>query len=249
MLKIKDLHVEVAGKPILKGISLEIKKGETHVLMGENGSGKSTLSLVLMGHPRYKITEGEILFGGKNILDLEVDERAKLGMFLLMQNPPEIEGIRFARFLMESHKNFDTEIGKINVLEFNNKIKESAKEQGFDSELLNRSVNLGLSGGEKKKAEMFQFQLLNEKMKLGILDEFDSGLDVDALKKNSEVINNFNKDKDKSLLLITHYSRILDFIETDFVHVMIDGKIVLTGGKEVADQIERQGYLVVKEKK
>lgn len=240
ILTVNNLHVEVDGREILKGVNLKINPGEIHAIMGENGSGKSSLALSIAGHPRYKITQGEILFNGKNLREMSVDERSKSGLFLSMQNPQEIEGLRFARFLSEIRK---TSSKDFNIIDFQNEIKKKIFEFGLEEQVLNRSVNLGLSGGEKKKSEMLQLSLLNPK--LAIFDEIDSGLDIDTMKKISNDINKF-KDNEKSLLLITHYKRLLEYVNPDFVHVMIDGKIVKSGAKELADEIEKGGYHLLK---
>jgi Fe-S cluster assembly ATP-binding protein len=240
MLTIKDLHAEADGKKILKGVNFTMHQGETHVIMGENGSGKSTLSLVLAGHPRYKITQGEILFNGERLNELSADQRAKLGLFLSMQHPPEIEGVRFSRFLQEARKSLIPSVNS-NVFEMQEDLKSHLHAFGFQQDVLQRSVNLGFSGGEKKKSELVQLSFLEPN--LAILDEFDSGLDIDALRNVSGYLSGLKKEHpEKSLLLITHYSKIFDFIYPDYVHVMIDGKIAASGGREIAEKIEREGY-------
>ncbi|MEK6882470.1 MAG: Fe-S cluster assembly ATPase SufC [Nanoarchaeota archaeon] len=236
MLEIKNLHVEVDGREVLKGINLHIGHGEKHAIMGENGSGKSTLGLAIAGHPRYKITEGDILFQGKSILNLDVSERARLGMFMTMQNPVEIEGLRYGKFLTESRKALSSEF---NIINFQKEMKDRIFDFALEEHVLNRSVNLGLSGGEKKKSEMLQLSLLQPKF--AIFDEIDSGLDIDALKNISLKINEF-MDKNKGCLLITHYQRVLEHVKPDFVHVLLDGKIVKTGNYELAEEIEKFGY-------
>jgi Fe-S cluster assembly ATP-binding protein len=243
ILEIKDLYVEIEGKEILKGVNLEIGKRECAVLIGKNGCGKSTLALVVMGHPRYKITKGNIIFNGKSILNMSADERARLGLFLLMQSPPEIEGVKLNRFLQESWKSMH--LGEeFNVINTNKILKEKIQKFGFDSEVLGRSVNLGFSGGEKKKSELFQLSLHDTN--LAILDEFDSGLDVDSLKKSCEFLNLWMKEDERSLFLITHYSRVLEYVNADKVYVMINGKIAASGGKELIEKIENEGYDSVK---
>ncbi len=240
MIDIQNLHVEVDGKEILKGVNLSIRSGETHAIMGENGSGKTSLGLAISGHPRYKVTSGDILFDGRSILGLNVSDRARLGMFLSMQNPPEIEGLRTGKFLSESRKSLSKDF---NIISFQKEMRERVFEFGLEENVLNRSLNLGLSGGEKKKSEMLQLALL--KPKFAIFDEIDSGLDIDSLKNVSFKINNFMSG-DKSCLLITHYKRILEHVKPDFIHVLLDGKIVQSGGYELAEQIEAQGYSLLK---
>ena len=241
ILEIKNLHVQVADKEIVKGLSLTVKQGETHALMGPNGSGKSTLSYAVMGHPRYKVTKGEILLDGKNINALKADERAKLGLFLGMQYPAEVPGVGFANFLRTAnnaiHKNNGEQ--KPDVKAFRKTMEEKMKLLKMNPEFTKRYLNEGFSGGEKKRAEILQMTLLTPKFAL--LDEPDSGLDVDALKSVAAGIN-AARGPQLGLLLITHYQRILDFIKPDFVHVMHDGKIVKSGTFELAKEIEAKGY-------
>ncbi len=235
-LTINDLHVSVDGKKILNGLSLTIKTGEIHALMGPNGSGKSTLSLVLMGHPKYKIESGEILLDGQNINDLSPDKRAKLGLFLAMQNPTEVSGVQYTTFLREAYSALKE---KVSVMEFKEMLQEHIKDSNFSQEFIDRNVNENFSGGEKKRAEILQMKILQPK--LAILDEPDSGLDVDTLKNVADQIKQV-ANENLGILLITHYQRILNYIRPNFVHVMVDGKIVKSSGEELAKEIEANGY-------
>lgn len=237
MLEIKNLHVSTDGKEILKGLTLKINKGEIHAVMGPNGSGKSSLSLALMGHPRYKITSGKIMLDGKNINLLTPDKRAKLGLFLAMQYPVAVPGVSVFNLLRSANKNL--EIEKISALEFQNKVKKQMKSLKMDEKFLTRSINDGFSGGEKKKAEILQLAIL--KPKYAILDETDSGLDVDALKTVSKGISDAS-GPNIGILLITHYQRILKYVKPDFVHILVDGKIVKSGNASLALEIEELGY-------
>lgn len=237
MLEIKNLHVSTDNKEILKGLDLKINKGEIHAIMGPNGSGKSSLSLALMGHPRYQVNQGSIKVDGKEITSLTPDKRAKLGLFLAMQYPVAVPGVSVFNLLRSANKNLEVE--KIPALEFQNKVKSKMKELKMDENFLSRSINDGFSGGEKKKAEILQLAIL--KPKYAILDETDSGLDVDALKTVSAGINSV-VGKDIGILLITHYQRILKYIKPDFVHILVDGKIVRSGDFKLAEQIEEKGY-------
>ncbi len=239
-LKIKNLHVSVDGEKILKGVDLEIEKGLVNAIMGPNGSGKSTLAYALMGHPKYEITEGEVIFKGKNVLDMEPDERAKLGLFLAFQYPHEVSGVSVSNFLRTA---LNAKTGKkISVLDFRDLLKEKMELLEMDDSFANRYLNEGFSGGEKKKTEILQMITLNPE--IAILDETDSGLDVDALKIVSKGINSI---KDKSgVLLITHYKRILDYVNPDKVHILIDGKVAKSGGPELAEKVEEEGYEWIK---
>jgi Fe-S cluster assembly ATP-binding protein len=245
MISIKNLHASVNGKKILNGINLEIKAGEIHAIMGPNGSGKSTLSSVLAGHPDYEVTEGEIIFNGKNLLELEAENRAREGLFLAFQYPVEIPGVSNINFLKTSIN----EIREYNGLEqmaakdFLAMVKEKQKLVELDGKLTNRSVNEGFSGGEKKRNEIFQLAMLEPK--LAILDETDSGLDIDALKIVANGVNKL-KNKNNAFIVITHYQRLLDYIIPDFVHVLYNGKIVKSGTKEMALELEAKGYDEVK---
>ncbi|MFW0760368.1 Fe-S cluster assembly ATPase SufC [Staphylococcus cohnii] len=243
-LEIKDLHVSIEDKEILKGVNLTINTGEVHAVMGPNGTGKSTLSSAIMGHPSYEVTQGEVLLDGVNILELDVDDRAKAGLFLAMQYPSEITGVTNADF-MRSAINAKREEGEeINLMQF---IKKLDKEMDFldiDQDMAQRYLNEGFSGGEKKRNEILQLMMLEPKF--AILDEIDSGLDIDALKVVSKGINQMRGETFGSLI-ITHYQRLLNYITPDHVHVMYDGKIVTSGGPELAKRLEEEGYEWVKE--
>ena len=239
MLEIKKLNVVVDEKKILEDFDINIKDGEIHAIMGPNGTGKSTLSKVIMGNKNYKIESGKILFNGKDISKLEVDERARLGIFLSMQNPISIEGVQDSEFIKTAmNANRET---PISLYEFIKKVGEEAKKLEFKEEMLHRAVNVGASGGERKKNEVLQIKMLEPKFI--ILDELDSGLDVDSLKICCENINEYlSTHKDTSVLIITHYPRILEYIKPKYVHMMVDGKIVKTGDMSLALDIERNGY-------
>ena len=243
-LEIKDLHVSIEDKEILKGVNLTINTGEVHAVMGPNGTGKSTLSSAIMGHPSYEVTQGEVLLDGVNILELDVDDRAKAGLFLAMQYPSEITGVTNADF-MRSAINAKREEGEeINLMQF---IKKLDKEMDFldiDQDMAQRYLNEGFSGGEKKRNEILQLMMLEPKF--AILDEIDSGLDIDALKVVSKGINQMRGETFGSLI-ITHYQRLLNYITPDHVHVMYGGKIVTSGGPELAKRLEEEGYEWVKE--
>ncbi|OFV10062.1 Fe-S cluster assembly ATPase SufC [Staphylococcus sp. HMSC13A10] len=243
-LEIKDLHVSIEDKEILKGVNLTINTGEIHAIMGPNGTGKSTLSSAIMGHPSYEVTKGEVLLDGVNILELEVDERAKAGLFLAMQYPSEMTGVTNADF-MRSAINAKREEGQeINLMQF---IKKLDKEMDFldiDQDMAQRYLNEGFSGGEKKRNEILQLMMLEPKF--AILDEIDSGLDIDALKVVSKGINQM-RGEDFGALMITHYQRLLNYITPDKVHVMYGGKVVKSGGPELAKRLEEEGYEWVKE--
>jgi Fe-S cluster assembly ATP-binding protein len=241
VLKIKNLHAEVEGVEILKGINLEINAGEVHAIMGPNGSGKSTLSKVIAGHPAYEVTKGEILFEGTNIEELEPDERARLGIFLAFQYPVEIPGVSNSMLMRQAYNAKLRESGQeeLDPLEFDDYIRTKLDIVEMDQKLLDRSVNDGFSGGEKKRNEILQLAVLDPK--LALLDETDSGLDIDALRVVSEGINKI-KTPEKAVMLVTHYQRILDYITPDFVHVLKGGRIVKSGGKELALQLEADGY-------
>ncbi len=241
MLIIKNLHASVEGVEILRGIDLNIKAGEVHAVMGPNGSGKSTLSKVIAGHPAYEVTQGDILFNGQSILEMEPDERARLGVFLAFQYPVEIPGVTNAMMLRQAYNGIRRENGEeeLDPLEFDDYLTEKCKLVEMDSALVDRNVNEGFSGGEKKRNEILQMAVLNPK--LAMLDETDSGLDIDALKVVSHGINKI-RGIDKAILLVTHYQRILNYITPDFVHVLVKGRIVKSGGKELALQLEDEGY-------
>ncbi|OVE78428.1 Fe-S cluster assembly ATPase SufC [bacterium F11] len=237
LISIEDLHVTVDGKPILKGVNLAINRGEVHAIMGPNGSGKSTLSNVLMGHPKYVVTKGKILFKGEDMKDFNVDERAKKGLFLAFQYPLAIPGVPVSKFLRTS---LQAVRGKeIPILEFRKKLKEKSDHLGIKDSFMGRYINEGFSGGEKKRHEILQLALLEPD--LAILDETDSGLDIDALKVVAQGIES-TRSSEKGILLITHYQRILNYIHPDFIHVLADGRIVKSGGKELALELEAKGY-------
>jgi len=241
MLEIKNLHAEVDGKGILKGISLSIAPGEIHAIMGPNGSGKSTLSYVLSGRDGYEVTEGEVLFNGENLLDMEPEERAAAGVFLAFQYPVEIPGVPNSTFLKEAVNALRKTRGEsgLDAMQFMKLLRAKTKELGMKEEMLKRSVNTGFSGGEKKRNEMLQMAMLEPS--LAILDETDSGLDIDALKAVADGVNAM-RSPERSMLVITHYQRLLDYIVPDQVHVLAQGKIVRSGGKELAAELEAKGY-------
>lgn len=242
LLEIKNLHANINNNKILKGVNLSIFQGEIHAIMGTNGSGKSTLSKVIAGHPSYDVIEGEILFKGKNICDLDPDLRSHLGIFLAFQYPVEIAGVDNQEFLeaIYNAKQVSMNLPKANPLFFYELLREKLKMVNLDESFISRNVNEGFSGGEKKRNEILQFALLDSI--LGILDETDSGLDIDALKSISETINVLMKNKTKSIILITHYKRLLEYIKPDFIHVMQDGQIVKTGDSTLANLLEEKGY-------
>jgi Fe-S cluster assembly ATP-binding protein len=247
MISIKNLHATVDGKEILKGINLEIKAGEVHAIMGPNGSGKSTLSSVLAGKDEYEVTEGEVLFNGKDLLDMEAEDRAREGLFLAFQYPVEIPGVSNINFLKTAVNEILEYKGMepMEAKDFLAMVKEKQKLVELDGKLANRSVNEGFSGGEKKRNEIFQMAMLNPS--LAILDETDSGLDIDALKIVANGVNTL-KSKNNAFVVITHYQRLLDYIVPDFVHILYKGKIVKSGGKELALELEAKGYDEVKSK-
>ena len=238
ILEIRDLYADAEQRNVLKGVNLKIGEGELHVLMGPNGSGKTTLAKSIMGHPQVKITKGEITVDGKAINDLPVNERAKLGLFLQFQNPVEIEGLGIVNFLNSARGALNKE--KISYKEFMGEIKKNGESLKLREDLIGRSLNYGFSGGEKKKMEILQMAML--KPKLAILDEPDSGLDIDAVRVVAQNINEIRKKTNTSILLITHYSRILNYMEPQFIHIMADGKVVKEGGKELIVQVEKEGY-------
>ncbi|GAB3664781.1 Fe-S cluster assembly ATPase SufC [Actinocorallia lasiicapitis] len=237
-LEIRDLHVTVADKEILKGVNLTVRAGETHAIMGPNGSGKSTLAYAIAGHPKYTVTSGTVTLDGEDVLAMSVDERARAGLFLAMQYPVEVPGVSVANFLRTAVTAVKGEAPKLRV--FSKDLKESMAQLQMDPAFAQRNVNEGFSGGEKKRHEILQLELL--KPKIAVLDETDSGLDVDALKVVSEGVNRFSADGETGVLLITHYTRILRYVKPDFVHVFADGKIVEEGGPELADLLEAEGY-------
>ena len=243
-LEIKDLHVSIEDKEILKGVNLTVNTGEIHAIMGPNGTGKSTLSSAIMGHPSYEVTQGEVLLDGVNILELDVDERAKAGLFLAMQYPSEITGVTNADF-MRSAINAKREEGQeINLMQFIKKLDKQMDFLDIDKDMAQRYLNEGFSGGEKKRNEILQLMMLEPKF--AILDEIDSGLDIDALKVVSKGINQM-RGEEFGALMITHYQRLLNYITPDKVHVMYGGKVVKSGGPELAKRLEEEGYEWVKE--
>jgi Fe-S cluster assembly ATP-binding protein len=246
LLKITNLHAEIAeeGTEILKGVDLEIRAGEIHAIMGPNGSGKSTLSKVISGHPAYEVTDGDILFDGESVLDMEADERARAGIFLAFQYPVEIPGVSIANFMR-------TALGakrgeEVDVFDFQDELETSMGMLEMDTAFALRNVNEGFSGGEKKRNEILQLAMLEPK--LAVMDETDSGLDIDALKVVSESVNKIMAQRpETTLLLITHYQRMLNYIKPDYVHVMVDGRIIRSGGPELALELEEKGYDWVRE--
>ena len=241
MLEIRNLHVVIDGKEILRGLDLSVKAGEIHAIMGPNGSGKSTLAKALAGHPSYEITEGEVIYEGRNLLEIEPDERARLGVFMAFQYPIEIPGVSNANFLRMAYNEKAKSEGRdeLDPLEFDDLIREKLKVVEMDASFINRSVNEGFSGGEKKRNEILQMAVLEPK--LAVLDETDSGLDIDALRIVAGGVNKL-ANKDNAIILVTHYQRLLNYIEPHFVHVLYRGQIVKSGGKELAVELEKKGY-------
>jgi Fe-S cluster assembly ATP-binding protein len=238
MISIRDLHVSVEDKKILKGVSLELKPGEVHAVMGPNGSGKSTLAYTLAGHPRYTVEKGEVFVGDTSILEMSPDERAKLGVFLAFQYPVEIPGLSVQNFLRTAH---EAKFGKLkSILDFRKGLKKIAEELHVKPELLERGLNEGFSGGEKKRLEILQMAVM--KPVLAVLDETDSGLDIDAIKQVAEGVRVVMKKQKMAVLVITHYQRILKYLKPDAVHIMSKGTIVKSGGRALAQELERNGY-------
>ena len=241
-LEIRDLHVTVdteqGTKEILRGVDLTIRSGETHAIMGPNGSGKSTLAYSIAGHPKYTVTQGTITLDGEDVLAMKVDERARAGLFLAMQYPVEVPGVTVSNFLRTAKTAIDGEAPKLRT--WVKVVKTAMADLRMDSTFAERNVNEGFSGGEKKRHEILQMELLRPRF--AILDETDSGLDVDALKVVSEGVNRIKADAEVGVMLITHYTRILRYIEPDFVHVFVDGRIAEQGGPELADRLEDEGY-------
>lgn len=243
LLSIENLHARVAetGPKILRGLSLTVNAGEVHAIMGPNGSGKSTLSKIIAGHPAYEVTEGTVHFEGRDLLELEADERAREGVFLAFQYPIEVPGVSNASFLRESYNAISRHQGKeeLDPLEFDDYVREQMKKVDMDPRFLDRSVNVGFSGGEKKRNEILQMAVLNPK--LALLDETDSGLDIDALRTVAAGINAL-QNAGNAVVMITHYQRLLNYVHPDFVHVMVNGRIVKSGGPELALELEERGY-------
>lgn len=242
LLSIKDLKVSIEDKSVLNGIDLEIMPGKMHAIMGPNGSGKSSLAYTVMGHPRYAITGGEIVFDGQSVNEMTPDKRAKLGIFLAMQHPVEIEGISLKDFLRQAYNAlYDGTPKQLRLKEFAKLLIDKLHLLNMDTSFAERPINVGFSGGEKKRAEMLQLAVLQPK--LVILDEIDSGLDIDALKTVCAALNTIREDNpEMSILLITHYKRILEYLHADVIHVLQAGKIVRSGGPELADELEKEGY-------
>ena len=241
-LEIRDLHVAVEApdgvREILRGLDLTVKAGETHAIMGPNGSGKSTLAYSIAGHPKYTITGGTVTLDGQDVLSMTVDERARAGLFLAMQYPVEVPGVSVSNFLRTAATAVRGEAPKVRT--WVNEVKGAMQQLQIDAAFADRNLNEGFSGGEKKRHEILQLELLNPKV--AVLDETDSGLDVDALRVVSEGVNRFRAQGDRGVLLITHYTRILRYVSPDFVHVFVDGRIVEEGGSELADKLEAEGY-------
>jgi Fe-S cluster assembly ATP-binding protein len=246
VLEIRDLHATVEGKEILRGINLTVRRGETHAIMGPNGSGKSTLAKILAGHPAYEVTRGEVLFEGRDLLELAPDERAREGVFLAFQYPVEVPGVSNAQFLRLAYNEKRKHRGEeeLDPLEFKDLLAERAKVVEMDPGLMSRSVNEGFSGGEKKRNEILQMAVLEPK--LAVLDETDSGLDIDALRVVADGVNKL-RTPENAVVLVTHYQRLLNYIVPDFVHVLYKGRIVRSGGKELALALEAKGYDWIKE--
>lgn len=244
-LEIKNLHANVLPTeegqeptPILKGVNLTIKGGETHAIMGPNGSGKSTLAYTIAGHPRYEVTEGEVLLDGENLLEMDIDERARAGLFLAMQYPVEVPGVSSSNFMRSAVTAVRGEAPKLR--DWVRELNDARDQLKMDSSFTERSVNEGFSGGEKKRHEVMQLSLL--KPKFAVMDETDSGLDVDALRIVSEGINRYQEETNGGVLMITHYKRILEYVKPDFIHIFADGKVIQTGDASLADVLEAEGY-------
>ncbi|CCQ97668.1 sulfur mobilizing ABC protein, ATPase [[Clostridium] ultunense Esp] len=243
-LIIEDLHVRVEGKEIIRGLNLTMKGGETHAIMGPNGTGKSTLASALMGHPKYEVTGGKVTLDGEDLLEMSVDERALKGLFLAMQYPSEISGVTNADFLRTAINARRGEGNEISVMKFVRQLEKAMNQLEMDSSMANRYLNEGFSGGEKKRNEILQMMMLEPRV--AILDEIDSGLDIDALKVVANGVNSL-RSPELALLVITHYQRLLHYIVPDFVHVMMQGRIVKSGGPELAERLEKEGYDWIKE--
>ena len=241
MLEIRNLTASIDGNQILKGINLKVNKGEVHAIMGPNGSGKSTLAKVLAGHPAYEVTGGEVIYDGKNLLEMSPDERAREGVFMAFQYPVEVPGVSNSQFLRLAYNEKQKHLGEdeLDPLEFKDLLKEKAALVEMDASFMTRSVNEGFSGGEKKRNEILQMAVLDPK--LAVLDETDSGLDIDALRVVAEGVNKLH-DPNKAVIVVTHYQRLLNYIVPDFVHVLSGGRIVKEGGKELALELEEKGY-------
>jgi Fe-S cluster assembly ATP-binding protein len=246
MLSVRSLHASIAGKEILRGIDLEVRPGEVHAIMGPNGSGKSTLAQVLSGRDLYQVTEGEVLYDGKNLLELNPEDRARSGIFMAFQYPVEIPGVSNLYFLkaaLNAGRKYRGE-EELDAMDFLNLVRDKMTLMEMDQALMNRAVNAGFSGGEKKRNEIFQMAVLEPRM--AILDETDSGLDIDALKIVAAGVNSL-RSKERSMLVVTHYQRLLNYIVPDYVHVLAEGRIVKSGGKELALELEESGYVGIEE--
>jgi Fe-S cluster assembly ATP-binding protein len=244
VLEIRDLHVSVEGKEILKGLNLTVEQGKVHAVMGPNGSGKSTLANVIMGHPKYQVMKGDILLDGKSILKMAPDQRARSGLFLSFQYPEEIGGVTISNFLRTAVNSARQEKDRLSVMKFKESVSEKMKLLKMDPSFLSRFVNQGFSGGEKKRAEILQLLMLDPK--IAILDETDSGLDIDALKIVAEGVNRF-KGSNNSVLVITHYKRMLEYLKPDKISILVDGKIAIEGKGDLADHLEERGYAWIEE--
>ena len=244
-LEIKDLHVSIEDKEILKGITLTIKSGEFHAIMGPNGTGKSTLAAAIMGHPKYEVTQGSITLNGEDVLEMEVDERARAGLFLGMQYPSEISGVTTSDFLRSSINARREEGDEISLMKFIKEMDGALDDLEIDKNMAQRYLNEGFSGGEKKRNEILQLMMLQPG--IAILDEIDSGLDIDALKIVADGVNKVREETGLGCLIITHYQRLLNYIKPDFVHIVMQGKIVKSGGAELSQRLESEGYEWVKE--
>lgn len=243
-LQIRNLKASVEGKEILKGVNLEVKGGEIHAIMGPNGTGKSTLASALMGHPKYEVTDGSVLLDGEDLLEMEVDERARKGLFLAMQYPSEISGVTNSDFLRSAINARRGEGNEISLMKFIRELDDAMATLEMDPQMAHRYLNEGFSGGEKKRNEILQMMML--KPRIAVLDEIDSGLDIDALKIVAKGVNQM-KSPEMGLIIITHYQRLLNYITPDYVHVMMQGRIVKSGGPELAQRLEAEGYDWVKE--
>ncbi|WP_147804309.1 Fe-S cluster assembly ATPase SufC [Alkalicoccus halolimnae] len=243
-LSVKDLHVSIEDTEILKGFGIDVKGGEIHAIMGPNGTGKSTLASALMGHPKYEVTSGEATFNGEDLFDMEVDERARAGLFLAMQYPSEVSGVTNADFIRSAMNADRDEDNQVSLMQFIRKIDDKMGTLEIDQSFQHRYLNEGFSGGEKKRNEILQLLMLEPKM--AILDEIDSGLDIDALKVVAKGINEL-RSEDFGCMIITHYQRLLNYIKPDFVHVMMQGRIVKSGGPELAQKLEENGYDWIKD--
>ena len=244
LFEIRGLKVSVEGKEILKGVDLALKGGEVHAVMGPNGTGKSTLASAVMGHPKYEVTDGEVYLDGENVLEMAVDERGRAGLFLAMQYPAEITGVTNADFMRSAINARRGEGNEISLIKFARLMESKMKELEMNPEMMHRYLNEGFSGGEKKRNEILQMMMLEPKVV--ILDEIDSGLDIDALRIVSDAVNSM-RDGERGFLIITHYQRLLNYIKPDFVHVMMQGRIVKSGGPELAERLEQEGYDWIKE--